>query len=70
MRLNLYGQARSALRATTSQDLPAILCAHPLAESMLTLFLEVRRLLGCKRHAITPCLRRLSDERGIIGRRL
>lgn len=65
--LNLNGQAGSPLRATTSQDLPAVLRAHPLTESMLTLFLEVRWLLRCKRHTITPCLKKLTDERGIIG---
>jgi len=34
---------------------------------MFTFFLEVRWLLRCKRHAITPCLRTLMDDRGIIG---
>ena len=34
---------------------------------MLTFFLEVRWLLRCKRHATTPCLRRLTGEHDIIG---
>ena len=55
--LSLYCQASSPLGATTSQDFPAILRAHPFTESMLAFFLEVRWLLRCKRHASAPCLR-------------
>ena len=67
--LNLNGQAGSPLRATTSQYLPAILRTHSLTESMFTFFLEVRWLLRCERHAITPYLRTLTNEWGIIRTR-
>jgi len=54
---DLYGQAGPPLRTATSQDLSAVLCAHPLTKSMFTFLLEVRWLLKCKRHTITPGLK-------------
>lgn len=54
--LDLYSQAGPPLRTTTSQDLSAIFRAHPLTKSMLAFLLEVRWLLKCKGHKITPGL--------------
>jgi len=54
--LDLYSQAGPPLRTATSQDLSAIFRAHPLTKSMLAFLLEVRWLLKCERHKMTPGL--------------
>lgn len=59
-------QTSAALGSAAGQDFPPVLCAHAFAETVFSLFLEVRRLLKRKRHTCHPFEQNSSEGR-IIG---